>query len=414
MSAVFRSITLSLLVFVVSGCNVINVLKLRNANDDVEPIWHSSKSQFPIATDYIGEKAFIYGTVNGVEGFKFMIDTGASFTYLLDTPKVIALNLAEGYELNLGGWGDEEDSLGYQMSMKSLRFADLEVKDFKGAFLKMSKTRYFDSPEELIFDGVIGHDLLRHFAWTFDKKANRVSVSNKPHKAPAGIKGLPFDTFMTKISIEGNIDFGNGHKIEHEFIIDTGSRHYFKLSSEYPKANDVKLPSAQVTAADFGLSGKAEHQRVTLPQIDLGDIRIKNIKTNIIENDDEDELWIIGNAALNQFVTTIDYQASKMYLKLYENNEFQSRYNLLGLEVRKLLTGNYLVRYVMPSLPGIKSGFKVGDVITKVNGIDAKDISKDQWLSISATPGSYKICRESLDCLKVQSKHIDGYSINVK
>ena len=34
---------------VVSGCNVINILTLRNANDDVEPIWHSSQSQFPIA-----------------------------------------------------------------------------------------------------------------------------------------------------------------------------------------------------------------------------------------------------------------------------------------------------------------------------------------------------------------------------
>ena len=49
MSVVFRSITLSLLMLVVSGCNVINILTLRNANDDVEPIWHSSQSQFPIA-----------------------------------------------------------------------------------------------------------------------------------------------------------------------------------------------------------------------------------------------------------------------------------------------------------------------------------------------------------------------------
>ena len=433
MSLIFRSLTICLLAFVVSACNVINVLKLRNANDDIEPIWHSSDNQFPIETDYMGEKPYIYGTVNGVKGFKFMIDTGASFTYLLDTPKVVALNLPKGYELNLSGWGDEEDSLGYQTSMKSLRFADLEVKGFQGAFLQMTKTRYFDDPDELIFDGVIGHDLLRHFSWTFDKKANRVSVSNQPHTASASIKGTPFDTFMTKISIEGNIDFGNGHKIDHEFIIDTGSRHYFKLSSEYPKSNDVELPSAQVTAADFGLSGKAEHQRVTLPKIELGDIQINNIKTNIIESDDEDDYWIIGNATLNQFMTTIDYHTDKMYLKPYENNQFRSRYNLLGLEVRKLLTGNYLVRYVMPSLPASQSGFKVGDVITQMNGVDAKDISKDQWLSISATPGNYQICKEAIkkqtlekeptektadqkepmNCLTMQTTHIDGYSNNL-
>jgi len=407
---VFHVLTVILFSLVITGCNVVNVLKLRNANNDVEPIWSHSSNQLNIATDYQGEKPYIYGTVNGVEGFKFLIDTGASFTYLLDTPKVVALNLSKGYELNLGGWGDEKDSLGYQMTMKSLSFGGLEVKNFQGAFLQMSKTKYFESSGELIFDGVIGHDLLRHFVWTFDKNANQVSVSNKPHHAVDDIAGIPFDTFMTKISIEGNIDFGNGHQIEHEFIIDTGSRHYFKLSSQYPKANEVELPSAQVTAADFGLSGKAEHQRVTLPQIDLGNIRINNIKTNIIKTDDEDDYWVIGNATLNQFVTTIDYQTSKLYLRAYDNQPFHSRYNLLGLEVRKLLSGDFLVRYVMPQLPAMASGFNVGDIITQVNGVDAKDISKDEWLSISAKPGTYKLCLTSLKCKSLQSQHIKGYS----
>ncbi|MFT5759676.1 MAG: putative aspartyl protease [Alteromonadaceae bacterium] len=410
MSVFFRSLTFILPILILSGCGVVNVLKLRNANNNIEPIWSSSDSQFKIPTDYIGEKVFVYGTVNGVDGFKFMIDTGASFTFLFDTPKVTALYLSEGYELNLAGWGDEKDSLGHQTSMKSLQFGALEVKNFQGAFLRMSKTPYFSRPDELIYDGVIGHDLLRHFVWTFDKKANQVSVSNKPHHAADGIEGLSFDTFMTKISVEGNIDFGNGHKIDHEFIIDTGSRHYFKLSSEYPEANNVKLPDAQVTAADFGLSGKAEHQRVTLPKIDLGDIQIKNIKTNIIKSDDEDDYWVIGNAALNQFITTIDYQTNKIYLKPYENQTFKSRYNLLGLEVRKLLSGDFLVRFVMPELPAIAAGFNVGDIITQVDNVSAKDISKEKWLSISAMPGEYEICRETLGCKRLQSQHIKAYS----
>jgi len=410
MPVVFRSLIVTLLIVFISGCSVINILKLRNANNDVEPLWSHSSHTFNIPTDYIGEKPFIYGTVNGVEGFKFMIDTGASFTYLLDTPKVLALNLPQGYELNLGGWGDESDSLGHQTTMKSLKFEGIEVKSFQGAFLRMSKTKYFESSDELIYDGIIGHDLLRHFVWTFDKNANQVSVSNKPHQAVVDIKAIPFDTFMTKISIEGNIDFGHGHQIEHEFIIDTGSRHYFKLSSEYPKANGVQLPQAQVTAADFGLSGKAEHQRVTLPQIDLGDFEIKNVKTNIINTDDEDDYWVIGNATLNQFVTTIDYQTSKLYLTPYDNQPFHSRYNLFGLEVRKLLSGDFVVRYVMPQMPAMAAGFNVGDIITQVNGINTKDISKDKWLSISATPGNYNLCLTSLTCKDLQSQHIKGYS----
>ncbi len=339
-----------------------------------------------------------------------MIDTGASFTYLLDTPKVIALDLPQGYELNLSCWGDEDDSLGYQTEMKTLKFGELEINDFQGAFLQMSKTRYFERPDELIFDGVIGHDLLRHFVWTFDKKTNQVSVANKPYQHEDVETELPFDVFMSKISVQGNIDFGDGNKVEHDFIIDTSSRHYFKLSAEYAKANNITLPNAQVTAADFGLSGKAEHQRVTLKQIDFGDIEINNIKTNIINSDDEDDYWIIGNAALNQFVTTIDYKSANIYLKPYKNYQAKSRYNLLGLEVRKLLSGDFQVRDVMPALPAMDSGFKAGDVITQVNGVSAEEISTDMWLSISAMPGSYEICLQTLSCKKVSSQHIQGYS----
>ena len=418
MSVIFRSlspltlplISALILTLTISGCSVVNVLKLRYANDDVEPIWSHSNSQFDLATDYIGEKVFVYGSINGVDGFKFMIDTGASFTLLFDSPKVLALNLPQGYDLNLAGWGDEQDSLGYQTNMESLKFGQMEVTNFKGAFVKMSKTPYFERADELIYDGVIGHDLLRHFVWTLDKKANRVTIANIPYQATDKDKAIPFETFMSKISINGDIDFGSGHTTAHDFIIDTGSRHYFKLSSQYPKANDIKLPEAQVTAADFGLSGKAEHQRVTLPHITLGDIEIEKVKTNIIKSDDEDDYWIIGNATFNQFITTLDYQTSKLYLQPYNDQAFKSRYNLLGLEVRKLLSGDFLVRYVMPELPAITSGFTAGDVITRVNGIDAKNISKDLWLSISATPGKYEICRESLPCENLESKHIKGYS----
>lgn len=411
MPMINRILIVVVLVSLLSGCNIVNVLRLKNANNDVEPVWLASQEQMRLKTDYIGEKVFIYGSINGVEGFKFMVDTGASFTILFDTPKVEALKLDEGYELDLSGWGDEKGSLGYQTTMKTLQFGDMQVNNFQGAFLRMSKTPYFIDANELIFDGVIGHDVLRYFTWTFDKRANQVTLSNQPFKVTnLATQALPFDTFMSKISIDGKIDFGHGHQINHEFIIDTGSRHYLKLSSAYPDSNDVVMPKASVTAADFGLNGKAEHQRVTLPSVLLGQAELNHIRTNIIENDDEDELWIIGNAALNQFITTIDYQTSQLYLTPYAEHDFQSRYNLLGLEVRKLLSGDFIVRYILPDLPANKAGFNVGDIITKLNGVNASEITKDHWLTLSSTPGNYKICLASSDCKKVQTQHIKGYS----
>ena len=114
MAILTRLIILYFSISLLSACNIYNVLKLRYANNDVEPEWNSTEDQMLIKTDYLGEKAFVYGSINGVDGFKFMIDTGASFTVLFDTPKINALNLPIGYKLDMAGWGDEQKSLAYQ------------------------------------------------------------------------------------------------------------------------------------------------------------------------------------------------------------------------------------------------------------------------------------------------------------
>lgn len=406
-----RLVIITLLFISLNGCSVINILKLRSANDDVVPTWHTQLNQIDIKTDYIGEKTYVYGSINGIDNFKFMVDTGASFTVLFDTPKVRTLNLPRGYDLKLSGWGDQEDSKSYQTTMRSLRFADIEVQGFQGAFIKASHTQYFQREDELIFDGVIGHDLMRHFAWTFNKEAKQVTVSNSPVVAAKSAYSLPFDTFMSKLYVEGRIDFGQGHIAKNDVIIDTGSRHYFKLSAQYPINNDLTLPNAQVTGADIGLSGKAEHQRVTLPSVSFGTLTLPNVKTNLIEHVDEEDYWVIGNGIFNQFITTVDYFTETLYLTPLDNRPITSRYNLMGLEVRKLLSGEFLVRYVMPNLPGQYAGIQVGDVITHLNKVATKQISKDQWLTYSATPAAYMVCIKHKQCVNLTSRHITGYSI---
>ncbi|WP_119860414.1 aspartyl protease family protein [Pseudoalteromonas sp. MSK9-3] len=410
MMNIIRTLIVITALIMMSGCNIINIFKLRSANDDVVPNWHSQFNQFDIKTDYIGEKTFIYGSINGVDNFKFLIDTGASFTILLDSPKVRALTLPKGYELQLGGWGDEEDSQSHQITMDSLKFGDLEVRQFHGAFIKTSKTRYFDRPDELIFDGVIGHDLLRHFSWTFNKKANQVSVSKHPFTPSKNTYAIPFDIFMSKLYVEGKVDFGDQHTTQQDIIIDTGSRHYLKLSAQYLENHKIPLPPAYVTGADIGLSGKTEHKRVSLPSVSFGKLTLPHIKTNLIENADEDDYWVIGNGIFNQFETTVDYFSKTLYLTPISNHKMTIRYNLMGLEVRKLLSGEFLVRYVMPNLPGEGAGIKAGDVITHLNTIPTKKISKDEWLTYSTHPATYTLCLENKACVELTSQHIPGYS----
>lgn len=393
------------------GCSVANYLRLVNANNAAEFDWQASGHVNPVTASYEGEKVYVLGSINGVEGFKFLVDTGASFTILMDTHKVKALQLEPGYDLSLRGWGEEQDSKAYQTSLKQLTLGQMSINDIDVAYMPVSTSPYYSRPDEAIYDGVIGHDLLRKLNWQFDRQQNRVVALNQSYQPVSGELSLPLDIFMGKISVDIEVDFGNGQVNREQVILDTGSRHYFKLGSAYISGRDVSLPGTSITAADFGLSGKTEHQRVTLPAITLDSYRLEKVKTNIIPSEDEDDWWVLGNALLNQFVMSIDYAKQTLYLRPYTGQPFRSRYNLMGLELRKLASGNFVLRYVFPGLPGESAGLKAGDEITSINGKAAKEISMLEWLKLTNTEGEYQLCRLQAACVNLSSKQIAGYSM---
>ena len=412
MNQTLKLASLLLLLTVVTGCNLANMLKMRFANDELVPAWPEQLTKVNLPSFYLGEKPYVEVAINGVTGFRMLIDTGASITYLSDTQRVKNLNLMRGYDLTAKGWGDQGGTPIYQSEVQSLDLQGVAFNNVNVAVMIASSSPYFLRPDEDIFDGVLGHDILRHFTWTFDKVNNQISISSKPYSPLAEDIAVPFDIFMSKLEIEGRFDMGNGHQVEQSLLIDTGSRHYLKLSQTYIDNHDIAIPGSSVTSADFGLSGRALHQRVTLPGFNMAGLQFNNVKTNLIVTEDEDELWIVGSALLNQFVSVIDYQSETMYLRPYKNMTFQTRYNLLGLELRKIRSGEFVVRFVMPDMAAAKADFNVGDLITAINGKPSQHISLDEWLSLSDKPGEYEICRqrENIACIKVRSKHIEGYS----
>lgn len=404
-----------LALFSLAGCSLVNTLRIRNANDDILPTWENDQVSADLKTHYIGAKPYVEVSINGIGGFVFLIDTGASFSILMDTKKVKDLKLTPGYELELHGWGDEEHSPAYQTKVKNISLAEVEFSEVNFAYLPLSTSLYYLAPEELIFDGVLGHDILHHFSWKFDKNTNRISISKNPYQMTGEETQIPFDVSLSKLEIQGVVDFNSDQMVNRELVIDTGSRHYLKINAAYISSENVILPATQITASDFGLSGQTIHQRVTLPNLKLAGMNLNRVKTNIIgkPDGDEDDYWIVGSALLNQFVSIIDYHSSSLYLSPYHGMVFKSQYNLIGLELRKLQSGAFIVRYVFPQLAANEYDIKKGDVISKIDEQPAKDISMEKWLSISNHAGSHQICRTRIaeKCFVISSKEIKGYSI---
>jgi predicted aspartyl protease len=397
--------------FLLNGCSVVNSIRMMAANNDLEPIWAKGASEQSLEAVYIGEKPYIYLTANNDKKLLFLIDTGASFTMLFDTQKGAPLASEKGFDMQIAGWGDGEDTYAYQSSLKSLQIGKVSFKNVKVAYIPISTSQYYMRPDEAIFDGVLGHDILRHFSWTFDKANNTISLSATPYLVKGGDTNLPMDvTFVNKISIPIKIRFNDTFETERDVLIDTGSRHYMKLSSSFPTDSNIDLPLAQVEAADFGMSGMTKHKRVTLPSVSFGNIDIENVKTNLIPSDDEDDWWVIGSALMNQFVTVIDYRSQQFIIRPYSNLSFHSRYNLAGLDLRKLQNGDLLVKYVFPNLPAERAGIKGGDVITSINQALATALSEEDWIAMNAQANQFVMCTKSQECVNVTTTAIKGYS----
>jgi len=407
-----RLVCLIISIMLLSGCTFVNQLRLRNANDHLEPVWQNDATESFLETNYDGEKPYVYATINGVEGFKFLVDTGASITILQDTAKVKALNLERGYDLAIAGWGDEQDSPVFQSELITLELDNAKFEKVNIAFMPVTETKYYLRKDEAVFDGVLGHDVIKHFNWTFDKRNNQVIINSASLPVPESAFTLPIEIYFSKLYIDSSIDFGKQQQLEHELIIDTGSRHYLKINSLYLEENQYQLPEPSITAVDFGVSGRALHQRITVPKLSLGGLSINNVKANLIKSDDDDDFWIIGSALLNQYISIIDYQTNQLHLIEYPNSEYRTRYNLIGLELRKIISGEFVVRFVFPDIVSDSIDIKEGDLITSIDGIQSKEISLEKWLTITGSGGEHHICRKRIEivCSNLTAKQIDGYS----
>ncbi len=408
-----KLLAIKFILFISMGCETFNSLRMMQVNSEIEPIYadelvNRNQNRLQLESTFLGEKPYIYATVDGVK-LLFLVDTGARFPMLMDSPKVQQMKLNRGFDIALSGWGDEEESQAYQTDIKRIDFGGVYFENVKAAFIPTSKTQYFLRKDEAVYDGVIGHDIMQHFTWEFDKSQNSIVISSEKYIPESNAQYLELSSFFSKISIDGHLTFNSEVTVNESFIIDTGSRHYLKLSSAYPKIHDIKINSTRVRAADFGLSGKTEHDRVTLPKLRLGDIHVENIKVNLIPSDDEDDWWIIGNAFLNQFKTVIDYKNGAFYL--VPQKAFVTNYNLMGLELRKVQSGHFVVRFVFPNLPASYTDIQVGDLVTQINGVESSEISLEAYNDISSTIKRQEVCIERANqCFLLETKPIKGFS----
>ena len=75
---------------------------------------------------------------------------------LFDTPKIKQLELEEGYELIVGGYGGHQHTLAFQTQINTLAIDSIAYKDVNFGYIPISETRFFIRPDQAGF--MLSHD----------------------------------------------------------------------------------------------------------------------------------------------------------------------------------------------------------------------------------------------------------------
>jgi hypothetical protein len=197
-----HAVVLLLFSLCLSGCQLFNQIRLINANNDVKPLWQSKEQTSQLDARFHGEQLYVQASINGIDGFTFLVDTGASIPCLSDTPKVRALNLIPKYNFKVGGNGNQDDSPGFAAMVDSFQMGPALFKDMTFCVVPLKTSQYYLREDEALFDGVIGDDLLSFFAMQVDAGNSQVTLFNSDYVASDHEQGLTFDKFLGHIYVD--------------------------------------------------------------------------------------------------------------------------------------------------------------------------------------------------------------------
>ncbi len=393
-----RFLLLSCVILLLYGCGIANNFRLRQANDGLSMHWTASTQSQRLLAQFEGFRPFIRVRVNQQTELMLLVDSGAAFTVLWDTAAVQQLKLAQGYPLEVGGFGTDKDASAYQSTLALVDLGPARFEQVQVAVVPLAASSYFLQPDEAVFDGVLGYDLMRHFSWEFDRMAGRIMLSSQPYSPGPDEQMQPFEISWRKVVVKSSIQLNSTVRLAQDVLLDTGSRHFLKINALYLQEHQLNLDGPLREGADFGLSGRHANLRGQVRSLQLGAVQLSPVPVNLMAADDADDWWLVGSGVLMQHQLVLDYLSGQWLLQSQHDAPYLAQSNLTGLELRKLSNGFFIVRDNLN--PQLQGWLAPGDQIVRIAGFAANEVNELRWIELSSTTGSLQLCKAAAtkDC----------------
>ncbi|UCG91467.1 MAG: PDZ domain-containing protein [candidate division WOR-3 bacterium] len=219
--------------------------------------------------------------------------------------------------------------------------------------------------------GILGYDFLSRFITKIDYAHERISFY-EPDKFVYDGNGNVVDAplvdnmFVVPMTVD--------EKYSGKWLIDLGAD---GLSFHYPFAEENSLlDRSGIDVIEFGAGGAFTSRMTKFRIAALADFVTENPIISIPRQKGEgafakiEQIGNIGNDLLRHFVLYLDYKNQRVILEQGEDFGKQFPRDKSGLQILHGESGNIEVFSVPRNTPAEKAGFKQGDIIQAMNGVD--------------------------------------------
>ena len=269
---------------------------------------------------------YLQVSANGSGPFRFMLDTGASHSFLaVRTAQRLGLSLTEIGKVG-GGIGDDPPRVWDIHEPVSLDLPGVRIPGRKMVAVKTDGAekcinRSAAGAEPRLLDGVLGADIFSDLVVSIDYKRKLIDLYTlKTFRNVVGGKAIEFNVektsgyILARIAVKGTL---NKKSVGLSVVIDTGAGDTLTLSPLIWKSKNL-APPADVTRVirDCGVGGDESIPTLVgdLAWLKIGDLTLDRPVTRFSQTwSPEYHDGILGNAALRNFdVVVFDYHNNRM------------------------------------------------------------------------------------------------------
>lgn len=331
----------------------------------------SGQSARRIPFEFVGNHIYLRARVNDSEPLWFLLDTGATASYL---------DVQQAKALALGDQGNSVKGVSISFPGVKLRNQNFSIRSLG-----------FSAYDGHTIDGMLGYDFIHRLVIEINyvgRTVNFYEPQNYKYSGSGDIIPLNMleDDSGGKVPLVRVRIMPLGRApIEGRLIADLALRPAITFNTPFVEANKMLQPPQKTIQAVLGAGAMLRESRQPigrLPKIQLGRFTIQSPvaiffqdKQGVMASPEFD--GVIGSEILRRFKVIFDYSRQQMILE--PNRYFSEPYehDMAGMLLVTEGTG-FRVRQVIENSPATAAGLHEGDVISAINGKPASALTLEQ------------------------------------